>query len=93
MTTSDSVIGKNDSTIFTLSVLVSRLILFLLFQAAIALIFNSWEASQKYWLATATLTNIVTIILLYHLFKRDGNNYFHIFKLVKRQLKRICLFF
>lgn len=88
MTSSDSNRGKNDSTIITFSILVSRLILFLLFQSIIALIFNSWEASQKYWLATATLTNIVTIILLYHLFKRDGNNYFHIFKISKETIKK-----
>ena len=88
MTTFVSNRGKSDSSIVTLSVLVSRLILFLLFQSAIALIFNSWEASQIYWLATATLTNLVTIILLYHLFKREGDNYFHIFKVSKETIKK-----
>ena len=46
--------------------LVSRLILFFLFQALIATIFHSWETSEKYWLLTATLTNIVSMALLFY---------------------------
>lgn len=87
MTTSAINKGERGSVIITFSVLVSRLIMFLLFQSAIALILSSWEASQKYWLVTATLTNIVTIILLVLLFKRDGDNYFQIFKVNKETIK------
>jgi ABC-type multidrug transport system permease subunit len=41
--------------------LPGRLILFLFFQAIIALITRSWESSEKYWLLTATLTNLVSL--------------------------------
>ena len=60
-------IGKN----IVWAVLPSRLVLFLVFQAIIALIFRSWEDSQTYWLLSATFTNIVSIILLVVLFRAD----------------------
>ena len=62
---------KSSNTI-TFLILVSRLAFFMVFQALIALLVNSWETSEKYWLLTATLTNIVSIALLFILFKRDG---------------------
>lgn len=68
--------------------LVSRLALFIIFQALIALLVNSWESSQKYWLLTATLTNIVSITLLYFLFKREGINYFSIFSFNRECIKK-----
>jgi hypothetical protein len=49
----------------TIAILTSRLGLFLIFQALIALLASSWETSEHYWLLTATLTNIVSIILLH----------------------------
>jgi hypothetical protein len=58
----------------------SRLALFLLFQSLVALFLSSWEASQKYWLLTATLTNVVSIILLYFLFKRENVKYINLFR-------------
>lgn len=88
MTTSAINRDNSGSVIITYSVLVSRLFMFLMFQSVIALTLSSWEASQKYWLLTATLTNIVTIILLFLLFKRDGKNYFRIFKVNKETIKR-----
>ena len=72
----------------TFLLLVSRLSLFLVFQALIALLFNSWESSEKYWLLTATLTNIVGIALLFKLFKRDGREYFQIFSLNRANIKK-----
>jgi hypothetical protein len=70
------------------SILVSRLALFMVFQALIALLANSWETSEKYWLLTATLTNIVSIALLFVLFKRDGNTYFNIFSFNRAGIKK-----
>jgi hypothetical protein len=63
------------------------------FQALIALLVNSWEASEKYWLLTATLTNIVSIALLFILFKRDGNKYFNIFSFSRASLKKDIFIF
>jgi len=83
---------KPSNTIIFLT-LVSRLALFLLFQALIALFVNSWETSQRYWLLTATLTNIFSIVLLIILFRHEGNNYLNIFKFDKTSIKKDILIF
>ena len=73
--------------------LISRLVLFLAFQAIIAFLANSWEASEKYWLLTATLTNLVSIALLFLLFKREGKIFLSIFSFNRASLKKDLLFF
>ena len=75
------------------SLLGSRLILFLFFQATLALLFNSWETSQKYWLLTATLTNIVSIISLYFLMKREGSSYRKLFRFSRITFRKDLLIF
>ena len=61
-----------------LLMLFSRLLLFALFQAIIAVLFylnghaDPWQASIPYWLLTATLTNITCFILLSLLTRREG---------------------
>lgn len=77
----------------TLLLLASRLVLFMVFQAMIALFANSWETSEKYWLLTATLTNIVSIALLFILFKRDGIKYLRIFSFNKASIKKDSIIF
>jgi hypothetical protein len=81
------------SNSITFLILASRLALFLVFQTFIALLVNSWQTSEKYWLLTATLTNIVSIALLFILFKRDGNNYFNIFTFHKADIKKDIFIF
>jgi hypothetical protein len=76
-----------------LLLLGSRLVLFLVFQAMIALWISSWERSENYWLLTATLTNMVSIALLIVLFRREGNNYFRIFSFNRASLKKDLLIF
>lgn len=71
----------------------SRLILFLLFQFFVALYLNSWQASQKHWLLTATLTNLVSIALLFNLFKKEGKSYFNIFRFSSTSIKKDILVF
>lgn len=68
--------------------LVSRLVLFVVFQLLIALILGSWKESQFYWLLTATLANIVCIVLLYKLFMRDGKSYLQLFTFDRTTLKK-----
>jgi len=80
-------------TITPYVLLSSRLILFLFFQVLIAIVVNSWEASQKYWLLTATMTNIVSIILLIILFKQDGTDYIRIFSFNKTNVKKDLFIF
>lgn len=63
-----------------LALLVSRLILFLLFQCLIAIVLRSWTRSEGYWLLTATLTNLVSIALLLHLYRSEGRSYLSLFR-------------
>lgn len=78
---------------FAVPVLLSRLLLFLVFQALIAVVLGSWEASEKYWLLTATLTNIVSIALLLILFRKDGQSYPGIFRINRSLFKKDILIF
>lgn len=72
----------------TFLLLASRLILFFIFQILVAIVLNSWEVSQKYWLLTATLTNIVSIILLIILLKQEGKDYFRIFSFNRTTMRK-----
>ncbi|MEA4982251.1 MAG: hypothetical protein VB066_05990 [Paludibacter sp.] len=83
----------NSSTTTTFLILASRLVLFMVFQSLIALIVNSWEISEKYWLLSATLTNIVSIALLFTLFKREGKKYFNIYSFNRERIKKDILIF
>ena len=61
--------------------LFARTLLFLGWQAVIALIYlllgssSAWTASAAWWPLTATLTNIVCLILLSKLLQREGRSY------------------
>jgi hypothetical protein len=61
--------------------LFSRTLLFLGWQAVIAVIYlllgssSAWTAAAAWWPLTATLTNIVCLILLSKLFQREGRRY------------------
>ena len=83
----------NQSALVALGMLSSRPVLFLSFQAIIALIARSWETSEKYWLLTATLTNMVSITLLCFLFKSEGKHYLHIFRFNKAGYRKDLLVF
>jgi hypothetical protein len=58
----------------------SRVTLFLLFQSVIAMVLHSWTRSEGYWLLAATLTNLVSIALLFHLFRMEGRSYLSLFR-------------
>ncbi len=84
---------KNISSKLTFALLVSRLILFLIFQVIISLIATSWQVSEKYWLLSATLTNIVSIVFLFMIFRSEGRNYFSLFKFNKASFKKDIFIF
>ncbi len=63
-----------------LALLISRLFLFLLFQGLTALVLSSWMRSEGYWLLTATLTNLISIALLFYLFRSEGRSYLSLFR-------------
>ncbi len=79
---------KKETSRLTFALLGSRLILFLFFQLIIALITSSWHISEQYWLLLATLTNIVSIIILFFLFRVEGRDYFALFKINKSAFKK-----
>ena len=73
--------------------LPSRLVLFLLFQTGIALLSGSFADSSKYWLASASLANIVSIALLVYLFKLKGDHFPDLFRFDRTTLKKDILIF
>jgi len=81
------------SNVIPFALLASRLVLFLVFQALIAFAVASWETSEKYWLLTATLTNIASITLLYFLYRSEGRNYSDIFRINRAGLKKDLIVF
>ena len=66
--------------------LISRSVLFLLFQSLIALILfttgtdSAWDESARWWTLIVSLANFVSIYLLIHLYKAEGRRFFDIFK-------------
>ncbi|MBS4058900.1 MAG: hypothetical protein KG029_00745 [Bacteroidetes bacterium] len=75
------------------SLLASRMLFFLLFQVLTALLLQSWELSVKYWIPVATLTNFITIALLYILFEKEHLKYLDIFRIKRADLKSNLLLF
>jgi hypothetical protein len=70
---------KTPSINTLIALLFSRLLLFALFQALLALALKSWNDSEKYWMLVATLGNVVSILWLYFLFKQEGGKYLPLF--------------
>jgi hypothetical protein len=71
----------------------SRLFLFLLFQMLLAFVLKSWDVSIKYWTLSATMTNIISIVLLYALFKHENISCFSLFRFQKTQWKTDLIWF
>jgi len=76
-----------------IALLGSRFLLFLIFQAVIAIILSSWSRSEGYWLLSATLTNLVSITILWFLFRREGSSYFGLFRFSRVTFKKDILVF
>jgi membrane protease YdiL (CAAX protease family) len=73
--------------------LFSRLFLFLFFQILIALFLNSWDSSAKYWILSATFTNVISIIIVYFCLRQENTTFFSIFKFQKTKWKIDFLWF
>ncbi len=76
-----------------LLLLFSRTFLFAFFQVIVALLLSSWSQSERYWMLTATLTNIVSIFFLYTLFRKEKADYLSIFRFRKDFWKKDLLLF
>lgn len=58
-----------------------------------ALIIGSWAESVKYWILSATLTNLVSITLLILIFRSEGRRFMEIFYFNKKEWKKDTLTF
>jgi hypothetical protein len=72
----------------SLFLLPSRMIMFLFFQALIALLTGSFVESQKYWLVTASATNVVSIFILVSLIRAEGGRFLGLFLFAKESWKK-----
>jgi hypothetical protein len=79
--------------------LVSRSVLFLLFQILIALILaltgtkSAWDESARYWTFLAFLANSVSLVLLVRLFKAEGKWFWDILRFSRATWKMDLLWF
>ena len=79
--------------------LISRSVLFLIFQALIALIFavagttSAWDESARWWTFMAFLANFASIYLLVRLFNAEGKRYFEVFRFSRATWKADLLWF
>jgi len=73
--------------------LPGRLLLFLLVQLCFALLLGSFKHSANYWIATATITNFISIAALVYLFKIQGMRFRDLFRFDQVALKKDILIF
>lgn len=81
--------------------LVSRSVLFLLFQIIIALIFiaggatiaQAWDESARWWTFMAFLANFASIYLLVRLYNAEGKRFLDLFKFSRETWKKDLLWF
>ncbi len=79
--------------------LISRSVLFILFQALIALFFvakgnaSAWDESARWWTFMVSLANFVSIYLLVRLFNAEGRRFFDLFKFSRETWKKDLLWF
>jgi hypothetical protein len=81
--------------------LISRSVLFLIFQALIALIFfvsgttatQAWDESARWWTFIAFLANFVSIYLLVRLYHAEGKRFLDLFKFSRADWKKDLLWF
>lgn len=79
--------------------LISRSVLFLLFQALIALILyttgtpSAWDESARYWTLMVSPANFVSIYLLIRLYNAEGKRFLDLFKFSRAEWKKDLLWF
>jgi hypothetical protein len=79
--------------------LISRSVLFLIFQALIAFIFyakgtaSAWDESARWWTFVAFLANFVSIHLLVRLYNAEGKRFLDLFKFSRAEWKKDLLWF
>ncbi len=85
---------KKSNTISPWLMLVIRSLLFLAFQAGIALVFlvkgssESWNDSAAWWTTAVVLTDLVCLALLIRLYKQEGARFRDVFRLERQSFKK-----
>lgn len=88
---------KQPSSRWPWIMLFSRLSMFIGIQAIFALGFvlagssNAWESSAAWWPIVVSIANIITIFLLIRLFRREGRQFWDIFRIRKEHIKNDLL--
>lgn len=78
--------------------LVIRSLLFIGFQALIALIFlyggspTAWNDSAAWWPMAVILTNLVCLALLIHFYEQEGKRFWDVFRIERQFIKQDLLF-
>ena len=91
--------GSNVSVSHPWLMLISRSVLFLLFQGLIALVLmasgkpSAWNESARWWTFMAFLANFVSIYLLVRLIGAEGKRYFEVFNFSRATWKTDLLWF
>lgn len=91
--------ARTTTSFYPWLMLVSRPVLFVLFQILIALIFvvsgnaSAWDESTRWWTFMTFLANAVSIYLLVRLFKVEGKRYWDIFRFSRETWKKDLLWF
>jgi hypothetical protein len=76
-----------------------RSLLFLLFQSLVAIFMffftptEVWKAGSAYWTVSVSLTNIVCLLLLVHLFNKENRNFWEVFRIDRKSIQKDLLFF
>jgi hypothetical protein len=79
--------------------LISRSLLFLLFQLSIALLLSltgipsAWSESARYWTFLAFLANFVSLYLLVQVYKAEGRRFWDILRFSRKTWKKDLLWF
>lgn len=74
----------------------SRITLFLLFQVIFTILsyllgkIPAWEYSANWWPLTVTLADLVCLFLLIIVFRAEGKNYWHLFRVDRQLFGEIC---
>jgi hypothetical protein len=79
--------------------LLSRSVLFLVFQLLIALVLvmngtaSAWREAARYWPFMAIFANVVSIYLLFRLYREEGKRYLDAIRFARRTWKKDVLWF
>jgi hypothetical protein len=78
--------------------LIIRSLLFLVFQALIALVFfilgspDVWNDSAAWWMISVALTDLVCLAMLVQLYQKEGDRFWNVFQIDRIFLKKDILF-